>query len=96
MERIALPHPRTSEQRADMITALIERGYANCITLSHDAGRMHGFSEEVKAERIPDWCNTFVPLEFSQLLRDRGISADFIEQMTTHNPRTIFEQTQPY
>ncbi|MBT5774589.1 MAG: phosphotriesterase [Dehalococcoidia bacterium] len=96
MDRIGLPNPRTSEQRADMIAALIQRGHANRITLSHDAGRMHGFSEEVKAERIPDWRYTFVPLEFSQLLRDRGVSDDTIEQMTVHNPRTIFEQTQPY
>lgn len=96
MDRIGLPNPRTSEQRADMVTDLVERGYANRITLSHDAGRMHGFSEEVKAERIPEWRYTFIPLEFSQLLRDRGVSDDDIEQMTVRNPRTIFEQTQPY
>jgi phosphotriesterase-related protein len=96
MDRIGLPNPRSSEQRADMVAALIERGYASRITLSHDAGRMHGFSEEVKAERIPDWRYTFIPLEFSQLLRDRGVSDDAIKQMTIRNPRAIFEQTQPY
>jgi len=96
MDRIGLPNPRTSDQRADMIAALIERGYADRITLSHDAGLMHGFSEEVKAERLPDWRYTFIPREFTNLLRDRGVSDDAIRQMTVHNPRTLFEQNQPY
>ena len=96
MDRIGLPNPRTSEQRADMVAALVERGYVERICLSHDAGVMDGLDEAEKAERMPDWRFTFVPREFSAMLRERGVTDDAIEQMTVRNPRTIFEQTEPY
>jgi hypothetical protein len=61
MHLIGLPNPGTNEQRADMISSLIERGYANHTTLSHDPGRMHGFSEEITAERTPNWRTSSFP-----------------------------------
>jgi len=96
MDRIGLPTPRTNEQRADMVTALVERGYANRVCLSHDAGVMDGLSEADKAAQMPDWRFTFIPREFSSMLRERGVGDEAIEQMTVGNPRAIFEQTEPY
>lgn len=96
MDRIGLPRPRTSEQRADMVAALVERGYADRLCLSHDSGVMEGYDEALKMERSPDWRYTFIPREFSAMLRDRGVTDDAIEQMTVRNPRAIFEKTQPY
>jgi len=96
MDRIGIPRPRTNEERADMVAALVERGYADRVCLSHDSGVMEGYDEALKAERSPDWRYTFIPREFSALLRERSVSDDAIEQMTVRNPRTIFEQTSPY
>lgn len=96
MDRIGIPRPRTNEERADMVAALVERGYADRVCLSHDSGVMEGYDEALKAERSPDWRYTFIPREFSALLRDRDVSDDAIEQMTVRNPRAIFEQTAPY
>ncbi|MDA0351785.1 MAG: phosphotriesterase-related protein [Chloroflexi bacterium] len=96
MDRIGIPRPRTSEERADMVAALVERGYASRVCLSHDSGVMEGYDEALKAERSPDWRYTFIPREFSALLRERGVSDDAITQMTVANPRTIFGQTEPY
>ncbi len=96
MDRIGLTRPRSHAERADMIAALIERGHVERICLSHDSGVMEGFDEAVKAERSPDWRYTFIPREFSGLLRERGVSDEAIEQMTVGNPRAIFEQTEPY
>lgn len=96
MDRIGIPRPRTNEERADMVAALVERGYADRVCLSHDSGVMEGYDEALKAERSPDWRYTFIPREFSAMLRDRGVSDDAIEQMTVRNPRAIFEQTEPY
>jgi predicted metal-dependent phosphotriesterase family hydrolase len=73
-----------------------ERGYANRVCLSHDAGVIDGLSEADKAAQIPDWRFTFIPQEFSLMLRERGVSDEAIEQMTVGNPRAIFEQTEPY
>lgn len=96
MDRIGIPRPRTSEERADMIAALVERGYADRVCVSHDSGVMEGYDEALKAERSPDWRYTFIPREFSAMLRERGVSDDALEQMTVRNPRAIFEQTTPY
>jgi len=96
MDRIGLPRPRSHEERADMVTALVERGFADRVCLSHDSGVMEGYDETLKAERTPDWRYTFIPREFSAMLRERGVSDYAIEQMTVRNPRTIFEQTEPY
>ncbi len=79
-----------------MVAALVERGYADRMCLSHDSGVMEGYDEALKAERSPDWRYTFIPREFSAMLRDRGVSDDAIEQMTVRNPRAIFQQTEPY
>jgi phosphotriesterase-related protein len=95
MDRIGIPAPRTSEERADMIAALVERGYADRITLSHDSGVLDGLPREVQRERSPDWHYSFIPTTFLGMLRERGVSDDAIEQMTVLNPRRIFEQTEP-
>lgn len=96
MDRIGIPAPRTSEERADMITALTERGYADRITLSHDSGVLDGMPYEVQRERSPDWHFAFIPTRFLGMLRERGVSDAAIEQMTVLNPRRIFEQIEPY
>ena len=79
-----------------MIAALLERGHVERICMSHDSGVMEGYDEALKAERTPDWRYTFIPREFSVLLRKRGVSDEAIAQMTVGNPRAIFEQTKPY
>jgi phosphotriesterase-related protein len=96
MDRIGIPAPRTSAERADMIAALFERGYADRITLSHDSGVLDGLPYEVQREQSPDWHYSFIPTKFLGMLRERGVSDEAIEQMTVLNPRRIFEQTEPY
>lgn len=97
MDRIGLPLPRTNEQRADMITTLVERGYADRLTLSHDAScRTDQFSEDAIEKNMPDWKFTYISLQFLGMLRERGVSDKAIKQMTVLNPRRIFEQTASY
>jgi phosphotriesterase-related protein len=97
MDRIGIQRPRTSEQRADMIAALVERGYAERITLSHDAScYIDFFAEGMVAERMPQWRYTHIIQDVLPMLRDRGVSDAAIDQMTVGNPRHIFEQTQAY
>lgn len=96
MDRIGIPAPRTNEQRADMVTALVERGYADRITLSHDSSVFLDMVDPDRLAGATDWRYEFIPTGFSDMLRERGVSDDAIEQMTVRNPRTIFEQNQPY
>ena len=98
MDRIGIQAPRTSEQRADMVAALVEKGYADRVTLSHDASGWFDFTAEQERlrERAPTWRWTYIPEEFSVLLRERGVSDDDIKQTTTANPRAIFSQADAY
>jgi phosphotriesterase-related protein len=97
MDRIGLQRPRTSEQRADMIAALVERGYADRITLSHDScAFIGGIPRALREERLPEWRLTHIIEDVLPMLRERGVSDDDIEQMTIRNPRRIFERTEPY
>jgi phosphotriesterase-related protein len=91
MDRIGLQRPRTTEQRADMVTALVAKGYANRITLSHDScANFHWAPEGLLDERAPTWRLTHIPLDVVPMLRERGVSDDAIEQMTVGNPRAVF------
>jgi phosphotriesterase-related protein len=91
MDRIGIQRPRTSEQRADMVAALVEKGYANRITLSHDSCcNFHWAPEGRLDELAPTWRMTHIPLDVVPMLKERGVSEANIEQMTVRNPRAVF------
>ena len=97
MDRIGLPQPRTDEQRVDMVTALVERGYANRITLSHDAScHLDMLAPELLDQWTDKWNFTHIPIDVVPMLKERGVSDANIHQMTVLNPRRIFEMNQPY
>ncbi len=91
MDRIGLQRPRTTEQRADMVAALVEKGYADRITLSHDSCcNFHWAPEGMLDNLAPTWRMTHIPLDVVPMLRERGVSDAAIEQMTIGNPRKVF------
>ncbi len=90
MDRIGLQNPRTSEQRADMIAALVEKGYANRITLSHDASPNFHWAPDGALAGMTTWQWTHIPNDVIPMLRQRGVSEANITQMTTGNPRAVF------
>ncbi|MCE7927513.1 MAG: phosphotriesterase-related protein [Dehalococcoidia bacterium] len=97
MDRIGLPAPRTSEQRADMISALIEKGHADRITVSHDAScHIDMIPPGIADTVLPRWNYTHIPLDVIPMLRERGVSEADIRKLTVDNPRRLFEQNQPY
>ncbi|MEO9255692.1 MAG: phosphotriesterase-related protein [Tepidiformaceae bacterium] len=97
MDRIGLQRPRNDAQRSDMVAKLVEKGYADRITLSHDASCHLDFIPEGVADQfMPEWNFTHIPLDIVPMLRQRGVSDDAIHQMTVLNPRAIFENNQPY
>lgn len=97
MDRIGIQSPRTSEQRADMIVALVERGYADRITLSHDASCNFQWADSERIDAaMPTWQFTHIPNDVLPMLRERGVSEDAIHQMSVANPRRLFEQNESY
>ena len=97
MDRIGLQRPRDDAQRADMVAALVAKGYADRITLSHDASCHLDFIPEGLADQaMPQWNFTHIPLHIVPMLRERGVSAANIHQMTVANPRSLFEKNTAY
>ena len=97
MDRMGLQSPRTSEQRADMLAALVEKGYADRLTLSHDSCcNFYWAPQELLDQVAPDWKMTHIHERIIPLLLERGVSEDAIRQMTVLNPRRVFEQNEPY
>ncbi|MBI5948678.1 MAG: phosphotriesterase-related protein [Chloroflexi bacterium] len=96
MDRIGIQRPRTSEQRADMIARLVEKGYAERITVSHDTSCRFEWAPEAMRGAMPTWNLTHIPKDVVPMLRERGVSEAAIEQITVKNPRRIFEMNQPY
>ena len=82
---------------AGMVAALVERGYADRITLSHDASCHIDFMPAEVVERMrPTWNFGHISNVVIPMLRERGVSDEAIHQMTVGNPRHIFELNQPY
>jgi phosphotriesterase-related protein len=97
MDRMGLQSPRTSEQRADMLAALVEKGYADRLTLSHDSCCNFYWAPQALLDQVaPDWKMTHIHERIIPLLRERNVSDQAIHQMTVLNPRRIFEQNTPY
>lgn len=93
MDRMGIPFPRTSEQRADMVARLVEKGYADRITLSHDACcNFHWAAPGAIQQLAPDWKPTHISTHIIPMLRERGVSDANIQQMTVGNPRALFEK----
>ena len=97
MDRMGLQQPRTSDQRADMVAKLVEKGYADRLTLSHDSCcNFYWAPQELLDQVAPTWKMTHISEEILPKLRERGVSEEAITQMTVLNPRRIFEQNTPY
>lgn len=90
MDRLGGTRPPSNEQRADHIAALVAKGYADRIMLSHDH---QCYFDWIPAEVFAASPRSFeyVPTTFRQLLLERGVTPDQFEQMTVRNPRALFE-----
>jgi phosphotriesterase-related protein len=75
---------------------MCEKGYADRMVLSHDAGCIFDFAPEELLSGLPQWNFTTVVSEVLPELRRRGVSQEQIDQMTIHNPRAIFERQGAY
>jgi phosphotriesterase-related protein len=74
-----------------MVAALVEKGYANRITLSHDSCcNFHWAPEGLLDTAAPTWRLTHIPLDVVPMLKERGVSEADIHQMTVLNPRAVF------
>jgi phosphotriesterase-related protein len=81
------------EAQLDALAALVQRGYANRLMLSHDkASFSDWFSDEETDAVVPNWQYTYIHNGVLPGLRERGVSDEQIEQILIRNPREFFAQ----
>jgi phosphotriesterase-related protein len=78
------------------VAELCSRGYADRMTLSHDAWAFNDWvSAEWEAE-LPDWHYLHIADDVLPALRERGVSEEQIDIMLVENPRRMFATADPY
>jgi phosphotriesterase-related protein len=84
------------EQRVDTVAKLCEKGYADRMVLSHDAGCIFDWAPEALLAQATQWNFNHLVDDVIPMLKQRGVTQDKIDQMTTANPRAIFEKQGAY
>src|SRR4051794_20811521 len=85
------------DDQLDTLAALVERGYADRLMLSHDvANFIDWFAHEELEVAAPNWKYTYIKSGLLPMLRERGVTDDQIEQIMVRNPRDFFAQQGTY
>lgn len=87
MDRFGMEFVLDDESRVDTLVRLLEQGYAERITISHDAGFFSiNTPPSWRAEHTPNWHHHRISDYVLPALRERGVTEDQITQMMVVNP----------
>jgi phosphotriesterase-related protein len=94
MDRFGLDLYNSTADRVATVAALVDRGYADRMVLSHDTSCfMDWFGagwDELRPALAPDWHYRHISDEVLPALRAAGVGGDAIDLMMTGNPRRYF------
>jgi phosphotriesterase-related protein len=97
MDRFGIDIILPTKQRVATIAELCRRGFAGQMVLSHDAScHIDFFPRELIEKAVPHWNFLHIPDDVVPALREAGVPDAQIRQMTTENPRRIFERQGAY
>jgi phosphotriesterase-related protein len=90
MDRFGSQEPLSRERRIATVVALVRRGWAGRLLLSHDASCYHAWmDEEIVARLAPDSAFTYIPTRVLPELLCKGVAEDEITLMTVSNARRL-------
>jgi phosphotriesterase-related protein len=90
MDRFGMEHVLPDAQRADMVVALLERGYGDRMVLSHDAAFFsHVTPPAWRARHAPNWHMEDIHRRVIPMLTERGVSQAELDQMLIKNPKRL-------
>lgn len=84
------------EERVNTVVKMCEKGYANRMVVSHDAGCIFDWLPGELLSQLPQWNFNHIVDDVIPELQRRGVTQEQIDQMTLGNPRAIFEQQGAY
>lgn len=91
LDRFGMNSILPETDRIDTVVKLIELGFTDRITLSHDAGYWSINSEpSVRRAQSPEWTHENISDRVLPELRRRGVGEDTIRQIMVDNPARIF------
>lgn len=91
MDRFGLDGIMTFEKRVATVAALVQRGYASRMVLSHDTScHTQNVPDEYRAKNWPNWQFHHIVDDVVPALLDAGVTSRDIETMLVDNPREIF------
>jgi phosphotriesterase-related protein len=97
MDRFGIDTGAPFEDRVAIVAELARRGYADRMVLSHDAAcYIDWLDHDLKTAALPNWHYLHIENDVLPALRERGVTADQIEQMLVSTPRRYFENVSPY
>lgn len=92
MDRFGMEHVIPDPSRVQTVLALLRRGYADRMVLSHDAAfYSHVTPPSWRAREAPNWHMENLPRRVIPMLREGGASEADLEQMLVGNPRRLLE-----
>lgn len=90
MDRFGATMFLSDSDRIDTVVALCAAGYAERITLSHDASIYSvNSTPSWRAEHTPNWNHHFISDQVLPQLRERGVTEHQIRQMMVVNPARV-------
>jgi phosphotriesterase-related protein len=90
MDRFGMEHVLPDPARVKTVLALLRRGYADRMVLSHDAAFFsHVTPPSWRAREAPNWHMENLPRRVIPMLREGGASEADLEQMLVRNPRRL-------
>lgn len=90
LDRFGMEHVLSDERRSDTLVALVGRGYADRMVLSHDAAfYSHVTPPSWRAVHAPRWHMEHLVRDILPALRDRGMPPADVETMLVANPRRL-------
>lgn len=93
MDRFGMEHVLPDAARVDTVLALLRRGYADRLVLSHDAAFFsHVTPPSWRSREAPNWHMENLPRRVIPMLREGGASEADLEQMLVSNPRRLLER----
>lgn len=90
MDRFGMAHTGTDQARVATVLALLERGYAGQLVLSHDSAWFSRVTPPSwRREHTPHWTHDHLSRRIVPLLTERGATRKDLETMMIANPRRL-------
>ena len=90
MDRFGMDIMAPAQDRVDTVVRLCEAGYADRLTLSHDASFFSvNLEPSVRSRIMPNWHHRYISDQVLPEMRERGVSDATIEQIMVANPARI-------